>query len=54
MSRINDLLDQGQSIWLDYIDRGMLHSGELETVGERRDPRRHVQSDDISAGYYVQ
>ena len=29
-SRIHALLEQGQSVWLDYIRRGMLQSGELE------------------------
>jgi transaldolase len=32
MSRINDLHDLGQSIWLDYIDRGLLRSGELKSL----------------------
>jgi len=29
-SRLEKLHDEGQSIWLDNIDRGMLHDGELE------------------------
>jgi transaldolase len=29
-NRLQLLHDQGQSIWLDYIDRTMLHDGELE------------------------
>ena len=32
MSRINDLTKLGQSIWLDYIERGMLQSGDLEKL----------------------
>ncbi len=28
-SRMQDLLDLGQSVWLDYLRRGMVHSGEL-------------------------
>jgi transaldolase len=32
MSRINDLHSLGQSIWLDYIDRGMLQSGKLKDL----------------------
>jgi transaldolase len=35
MNRIQELQTVGQSIWLDYIERGMVHSGELEgLVGE--------------------
>jgi transaldolase len=30
MSRLAKLQDEGQSIWLDNIDRAMLHDGELE------------------------
>src|SRR5512134_1735287 len=30
MSRLAKLHDEGQSIWLDNIDRAMLHDGELE------------------------
>ena len=30
MSRLAKLHDEGQSIWLDYIDRTMLHNGDLE------------------------
>lgn len=29
-NRLQQLHDAGQSIWLDYIDRGMLHDGDLE------------------------
>jgi transaldolase len=29
-NRLQQLHDQGQSIWLDYIDRTMLHNGDLE------------------------
>lgn len=29
MNRIQELQTVGQSIWLDYIERGMVHSGEL-------------------------
>lgn len=31
MSRLAKLQNEGQSIWLDNIDRAMLHDGELET-----------------------
>ena len=35
MNRIQELQKQGQSIWLDYIERGMVQSGELQrTVDE--------------------
>jgi hypothetical protein len=30
MSRLSKLHDEGQSIWLDNIDRAMLHNGDLE------------------------
>src|SRR3954471_7269964 len=29
-TRLRQLHDAGQSIWLDYIDRTMLHDGDLE------------------------
>ena len=29
-SRLSKLTDEGQSIWLDNIDRTMLHNGDLE------------------------
>ncbi len=32
MNRIKALHDQGQSIWFDYIDRGLLQSGELASL----------------------
>ena len=32
MNRIHELHELGQSIWLDYIDRGMLQSGELNEL----------------------
>src|SRR5689334_9837823 len=31
-SRMQELLDQGQSVWLDYLRRGMLSSGELQRL----------------------
>src|SRR4029077_759492 len=31
-SRMQELLDQGQSVWLDYLRRGMLESGELQRM----------------------
>lgn len=34
MSRITDLHKLGQSIWLDYIERGMIQSGELQSLVE--------------------
>ena len=30
MNRLQKLADEGQSIWLDNIDRAMLHNGDLE------------------------
>jgi transaldolase len=32
MSRMTDLTKLGQSIWLDYIERGMIQSGELQRM----------------------
>ena len=32
MSRIAELQTQGQSIWFDYIERGMVQSGELQSL----------------------
>lgn len=32
MNRLKQLHDAGQSIWLDYIDRAMLHNGDLERL----------------------
>jgi transaldolase len=32
MNRLKQLHDAGQSIWLDYIDRTILHNGELERL----------------------
>src|SRR5947208_10982725 len=32
MSRVQELQKQGQSIWLDYIERGMVQSGELQRL----------------------
>jgi transaldolase len=32
MDRIRALHDQGQSIWFDFIERSMLHSGDLQTL----------------------
>lgn len=34
MNRIRALREQGQSIWYDYIERGMLQSGELQQLIE--------------------
>lgn len=34
MNRLKELLKQGQSIWLDYIRRNMLQSGELKRLVE--------------------
>jgi len=31
-TRMHALLDLGQSVWLDYLRRGMLHSGELQRM----------------------
>lgn len=35
MTKLHDVRQQGQSIWLDYIRRSMLTSGELETLIEQ-------------------
>ncbi|HIE37509.1 MAG TPA: hypothetical protein EYP77_00270 [Anaerolineae bacterium] len=32
MKRIEALHEQGQSIWFDYIDRGLLQSGKLASL----------------------
>ncbi len=32
MNRILTLQTEGQSIWLDYIERGMVQSGELQQL----------------------
>jgi len=32
MSRLSKLHDEGQSIWLDNIDREMLHNGDLDVA----------------------
>src|SRR4029077_4147671 len=29
---LQELVDQGQSVWLDYLRRGMLESGELQRM----------------------
>lgn len=34
MNRIQQLHALGQSVWLDYIERGMIHSGELKALVE--------------------
>jgi transaldolase len=34
MNPLKELLKQGQSIWLDYIDRGLMQSGELKRLVE--------------------
>ena len=31
-SRLGELLTQGQSVWLDFISRDLLRSGELERL----------------------
>ena len=35
MNPLKTLLDEGQSIWLDYIARELLHSGELKRLVEQ-------------------
>ncbi|MCL4863585.1 MAG: transaldolase [Caldilineaceae bacterium] len=32
MNRVQELQQLGQSIWLDYIERGMVHAGELQQL----------------------
>ena len=34
MAHLKELLEQGQSVWLDYISRGLLRSGELKRLVE--------------------
>jgi transaldolase len=34
MAHPKELLEQGQSVWLDYISRGLLRSGELKRMVE--------------------
>ena len=42
----------GQSIWLDFISRGLIRSGELKQMVEHGDAdRRHQQSDYLREGY---
>ena len=36
-----DLLNYGQSVWLDYIRRDLFTSGELKRLIDRRRPARH-------------
>jgi hypothetical protein len=31
MNKLNELAKLGQSVWLDYISRGLITSGELKT-----------------------
>ena len=42
----------GQSIWLDFISRDLLLSGELAPAGRRRRrPRRHLEPGDLREGH---
>ena len=42
MNPLNELLGQGQSVWLDYIRRNLIRSGELKRMVRRGwRPRRH-------------
>ena len=43
------LLELGQSVWLDYLRRGMLRSGELQGAHRRRTPRHDLEPDDLRA-----
>ena len=50
-NRLQQLHAAGQSIWLDYIDRTMLHNGELaRRIRERRAHRNDVEPDDLREG----
>ncbi len=50
-SRMLDLLELGQSVWLDYLRRGMVRSGELAGP-DRRWPSGHdVEPHDLRAGH---
>src|SRR5919199_6060182 len=31
-SRLHQLSDHGQSVWIDYLSRDLIHSGELERM----------------------
>jgi transaldolase len=39
MNPVKELLNQGQSIWLDYIQEGLIQSGELQRLVEENDVR---------------
>ena len=34
MNRLRELLNQGQSVWLDFISRQLIRSGELKRLVE--------------------
>ena len=38
---LKELLKYGQSVWLDYIRRNLITSGELQAPDRRRRPARH-------------
>ena len=50
-SRLHELSELGQSVWIDYLSRQMLQSGEArpdDGGGRRR--RRHLEPDDLPEG----
>jgi len=44
MNAIQEAQRQGQAIWLDYIRRGLLQSGELQALSGRNVARVHLSS----------
>ena len=50
-SRLHQLSALGQSVWIDYLSRDLLASGELERMmRRRRRRRRHLEPDDLPEG----
>ena len=51
-SRLHQLAELGQSVWIDSLSREWLKTGELEAAdGRGRRHRRHVQPDDLPEGH---
>ena len=52
MNRLQQLYaEQGQSPWLDNLQRGYLTSGQLADARRRRHPRPHLQPHDLPEGH---
>ena len=50
-SRLHQLSELGQSVWIDYLSRDMLRSGELARLNRgRRRRRRHLEPDHLPEG----